>query len=84
MILKTLTHDHGEGDCWTWYDGVQQAFTFVDKDLDAVCITIIFRDPNATRTIALREVAYLCNDQGQTIEKLFPKVFSKDKKEVTL
>lgn len=73
MILKTLTHDHGGSDCWNWYDNIESASAYFNFESDMACIEIKFRDSDSTITVGLTEPAYLCNDQGQTIEKLFPK-----------
>lgn len=78
MILKTLTHDHGLGDCWNWYDNIESASAYFDEGSDMSCIRIKFKDSDASITIGITDVAYLCNDQGQTIERLLPKKTIKD------
>lgn len=78
MILKTLTHDHGESDCWNWYDNIETASAYYDEAADLACISIKFKDSDSFITIGLADVAYLCNDQGQTIERLLPKKITQD------
>lgn len=78
MILKTLTHDHGESDCWNWYDNIETASAYFDKEADMSCISIKFKGTDSSIVIGLTDVAYLCNDQGQTIERLLPKKTMKD------
>lgn len=77
MILKTLTHDRGDSDCWNYYDNILNASVFFDEASKMSCISISFKEPNANIVLALTDVAYLCNDKGQTIEKLLPAVSSK-------
>lgn len=73
MILKTLTHDHGNSDCWNWYDNIESASAYFDEAADLACISVKFKGCNESIVIGITEPAYLCNDQGQTIEKLMPK-----------
>lgn len=73
MILKTLTHDRGQSDCWNWYDNIESASAYFDESADEACIALRFKDSSEEIVIAITDIAYLCNDHGQTIEKLLPK-----------
>lgn len=73
MILKTLTHDRGQSDCWNWYDNIESASAYFDESADEVCIALRFKGSSEEIVVAITDIAYLCNDRGQTIEKLLPK-----------
>lgn len=72
MILKTLTHDHGESDCWNWYDNIESASAYYNEESDVTCVELKFKGLTELITLAISGPAYLCNDDGQTIEKLYP------------
>ena len=72
MILKTLTHDHGNSDVWNWYDNVESASNYYDEQIGDSVIAIRFKGCESEIVLALTDVAYLCNDEGATIEKLLP------------
>lgn len=72
MILKTLTHDHGESDVWNYYDNVESASVYYDNNIDEAVVSVRFKNTDSDVVIAITEVAYLCNDNGKTIEKLQP------------
>lgn len=74
MILKTLTHDRGNSDCWNYYDNIESASSFYDEGAKMACVAINFKGSDAEVILALSDVAYLCNDEGQTIERLRPAV----------
>lgn len=74
MILKTLTHDRGNSDVWNWYDGVTSASVYYDESANCSVIAVRFKDADDDVVIELTDVAYLCNDEGSTIEKLRPAV----------
>lgn len=78
MILKTLTHDRGSGDCWNFYDNIESASVFYNESAKMSCIAIKQRDLDSEICIGLNDIAYLCNDSGQTIEKLKPALSSQD------
>lgn len=78
MILKTLTHDRGNSDCWNYYDNIESASVFYDENAKESCVAVRFCDADADVVIALQDVAYLCNDRGQTIEKLQPALKKQD------
>lgn len=73
MILKTLTHDRGESDCWNYYSGVDSASVFYNTDTKTQCVAIRFKDAKDEVILSLTAEAYLCNDRGETIERLGPK-----------
>lgn len=74
MILKTLTHDRGNSDCWNYYDNIKSASVFFDEGSQMSCVAVRFKGTDADVVLGLTDVAYLCNDKGQTIEKLRPAV----------
>lgn len=74
MILKTLTHDRGSSDCWNYYDNIESASVYFDEGVQMSCVAVRFKGADSDVVLALNEVAYLCNDMGQTIEKLRPAV----------
>lgn len=76
MILKTLTHDRGKSDCWNYYEDIENASVFFDENSKMSCVAIRFKGADSDVVIALSDVAYLCNNMGQTIEKLCPAVKS--------
>ena len=74
MILKTLTHDRGSSDCWNYYDNIESASVFFDEGSQLSCIAVHFKGTDSEVVLGLTDTAYLCNDKGQTIEKLRPAV----------
>lgn len=78
MILKTLTQledgNKNHSDCWTFYDDVDSARVYYDSVADASCVALHFKGSDSEMVLALHDVAYLCNNRGQTIEKLLPAV----------
>lgn len=78
MILKTLTHDRGSGDCWNFYDNIESVSVFYDEKTAMSCVSVKFKNADSDICIGLTDVAYLCNDAGQTIEKLRPAVKQQD------
>lgn len=70
MILKTLTHDRGNSDVWNWYDGVVSASAYYDEKTGSAVVAVRFKGAEADVIIAITDEAYLCNDEGQTIERL--------------
>ena len=82
MILKTLTHDRGSSDCWNYYDNIESASVYFDEDAQMSCVAVRFKGADSDVVLGLSEVAYLCNDRGQTIEKLRPAVKQTESAEV--
>lgn len=82
MILKTLTHDRGSSDCWNYYDNIESASVFFHEGAKMSCIAVRFKGADSDVVLGLTDVAYLCNDKGQTIEKLRPAVKDADSAEV--
>jgi len=70
MILKTLTHDRGNSDCWNYYSGVRYASVFYNEESDIPCIAIRGDDIDGEIIVGLTGPSYLCTDNGQTIEKI--------------
>lgn len=74
MILKTLTHDKSSSNCWNYYDNIESASVYFDEGAKMACVAVRFRGTDADVVLALSNVGYLCNDKGQTIEKLMPAI----------
>lgn len=74
MILKTLTHDHGCSDTWNYYDNIESASVYFDEGCGETVVALKFKDTPAFITLATTDEAYLCNDDGKTIERLRPAV----------
>lgn len=74
MILKTLTHDHGDSDTWNYYDNIESASVYFDEGSGYAVVSCVFKDVDSPIVIAITDVAYLCNDEGKTIERLRPAV----------
>ena len=72
MIMKTLTHDRGSSDCWNFVDSIKSASVYFDDEIKMTCIAVRFKDAESDVVIAVTDEAYLCNDKGQTIERLCP------------
>lgn len=81
MILKTLTHDRGESGCWNYYSNVESASVFIDDTSKNRCVAVRFKDAKEEVIVVLTNDAYLCNDRGETIERLYgkPKMQKHDK-----
>ena len=82
MILKTLTHDHGNQDVWNWYDNIDSASAYFDEESQMAVVAVHFKDVDANIAIAIDDVAFLCNDNGQTIEKL--RAYQPEKHKITI
>lgn len=80
MILKTLTYVKGDEPCWNFYDNISSASVYFDVENEMSCVKIIYKDMADPVTIAIANVAYLCNNEGKTIEVLHPRQESKCKK----
>jgi hypothetical protein len=72
MILKTLTHDHGCSDTWNYYDNIESASVYFDENCGEQVVALGFRGTTGFITLSITDVAYLCNDEGKTIERLRP------------
>lgn len=70
MILKTLTHDHEGSDTWNWYDNIESASAYFDVGANCSVVSVIFHGVPGFITFVIEDVAYLCNDKGETIERL--------------
>lgn len=74
MILKTLTHDRGSSDCWNFYDNIETASVYYDEASKMSCIAVTVKHCTDEIVLCITDEAYLCNDAGQTIERLRPAV----------
>ena len=78
MILKTLTHDHGSSDVWNYYDNIDSASVYFDEGCGENVISVCFKGVPASIVMTINDAAYLCNDEGKTIERLRPAVKEDD------
>lgn len=74
MILKTRTYDRSDSGCWNFYDNIETARYYYDEEKGSFCVAAIFKGNVSEMIIPITEPSYLCNDRGQTIEKLYPQV----------
>ncbi len=74
MILKTLTHDHGNSDVWNYYDNITALSVYYDADIGEVVVSMSSDAYDGSIVLAIPEGAYLLNDKGQTIERIAPAV----------
>lgn len=72
MILKTFSHDYKGSDCWSFYDNIVHVNSYYDYDDACNCVSLKFKDERPDMIVKILEPAYLCNDFGRTIEKLYP------------
>lgn len=72
MILKDLSTMPNGVDCWSFYDNVEKADYYFDKKLGKAVVAVTFQGCDSAVVIPILKVAYLCNDKGQTIERLNP------------
>lgn len=70
MILKTFTTDRGVAGCWTWYDNVESAKSYLSKELGCLCVSIKVKGSDEEIEVPITNPAYLCSDSGKTIERL--------------
>lgn len=82
FFKQGLTHDRGSSDCWNYYDNIESASVYFDEDAQMSCVAVRFKGADSDVVLGLSEVAYLCNDRGQTIEKLRPAVKQTESAEV--
>lgn len=59
---------------WIWYDNVLTASCNFEPQYGCKVITMYIKNQVDPTTIPLREVAYLCNDEGKTIEAFYPDI----------
>lgn len=74
MILKTLTHDHGNSDVWNYYDNITGASVYYDEGIGEVVVSMSSDTYDGNIVLAIPECAYLLNDNGKTIERIVPAV----------
>lgn len=78
MILKVSHTAKKEGgkepgyQGWTWYDHVLTASCYFDTGCGCKVILIWIKNQVDPTSIPLKGVAYLCNDEGKTIEAFYP------------
>ena len=89
MILKISYTGKKKGDKepptlgWIWYDNVLTASCIFEQQYGCKVITLFIKNQVDPTTIQLREVAYLLNDEGKTIEAFYAEIPQerKDKEE---
>ena len=74
MILKTCTHDRGTSDCWNFYDNIESASVYHDAAVPGNLVAVRFKGADSDVVILITGEAYLCNDNGRTIERLLPHI----------
>ena len=75
MILKMshMNKDTGRIE-WSWIDNILQASSGYEPIEDCKIIVIQPKGTSETSAIPIREIMYLCNDDGKTIEVLCPDI----------
>lgn len=71
MILKMLTHERNEHiDEWTWHDHIETVTVYYDERIGESVISVKPYKATEAINLILKDVAYICNDEGKTIEVL--------------
>ena len=75
MILK-MSHTNKESGKveWTWYDNIVAASSGYDEKEGCRTIAILPRGQAEYSVLPVRNSAYLCNDDGKTIEAFYPDI----------
>lgn len=61
---------------WIWYDNVLTASCYFSPQYGCTVINIWIKNQVDPTEIPLRETAYLCNDEGKTIEAFYPEILT--------
>jgi hypothetical protein len=75
MILK-MSHknmDTGRKE-WSIYDNIVSAFTSYNPNEKCKMLNVFFKGESEYSGFPIREAAYLCNDDGKTIEAIYPEI----------
>lgn len=80
MILKVYDGEERDGviyDAWEYVDGIKTARCCVHPLTDLPSVMCTFEDRSVV-TIHISTVAYLLNDEGKTIDKIYNKQKDED------
>ena len=75
MILK-MSHtnmDTGRRE-WAIYDNIVSAHTSYEPKEKCKILAVFFKGADDSCGFPIREAAYLCNDDGKTIEAIYPEI----------
>ena len=75
MILK-MSHknmDTGRNE-WSIYDNIVNAITTYEPKEKCKMLVAVFKGEDNSCAFPIRNVAYLCNDDGKTIEAIYPEI----------
>ena len=75
MILK-MSHknkDTGRTE-WSIYDNIVNAITTYEPREGCKLLVAFFKGEDNSCSFPIRDVAYLCNDDGKTIEAIYPEI----------
>lgn len=75
MIMKMshTNHDTGRKE-WTLYDNIVSASLGYEPKERCKIITVAFKGNENPCTYPVREATFLCNDDGKTIEAIYPEI----------
>lgn len=75
MILKMshTNHDTGRTE-WTMYDNIISVSTGYEPKEKCKIVTVHFKECVDTCAFPVREKIFLCNDDGKTIEAIYPEI----------
>lgn len=73
MILK-MSHTNQETGRkgWSIYDNIVQVITGYNPGEGCSTLCVFFKGEDTYNEYPIRDVAYLCNDEGKTIEAFYP------------
>lgn len=77
MILKTWVPKYKNTHSWEWEDGIKSISAYFDEEKDALFLDVTYGKSEITITRKLDGFAFLCNDNGKTIERLDPISFKR-------
>ena len=75
MILKMSHKNHDTGrEEWSIYDNIVTASSSYDPKEKCKIISVFFKGSDGYCSFPIREKTYLCNDDGKTIEAIYPEI----------
>lgn len=75
MILKMSHKNHDTGVTeWSIYDNIVNAITTYDPKEQCKMVVAYFKGEEHSCAFPIRNTAYLCNDDGKTIEAIYPEL----------
>lgn len=72
MILKVKACGSEEPNGWTIMDNISRFNVYHDEILHENRARLVFSNGTPEMIVSITEVCYLCNDNGKTIERLYP------------